>query len=56
MKMFGKTKVHPLGNEDFEENKSFIGKIWNAVFAATIKETLEQANEKFENFVTKREN
>ena len=56
MKMFGKTKVHPLGDEDFEENKSLIGKIWNAVFAPTIKETLEQADEKFENFVTKREN
>ena len=56
MKMFGKTKIHPLGVADFEENKSFItGKIWNAVFAPTIKETLEQADEKFDNLVTQRE-
>ena len=64
-------KVHPIDIHDLEnklfdhrdiekkeevQNKSsFFGNIWRSIFASTIKETLEEARDNYEELCTKRE-
>ena len=41
--------------EEVQNKSSFFGQIWQSIFVSTIKETLEEARDKYEELCTKRE-